>query len=108
MMDATPLCKKGFHPMRPELDSKGMFESKFVPRRRTNKVDYYFIDYDLSRHFEEGTEREVVGDDGPRNRPPEVFNIHGYDPYPADVFYLGSVFYDEFLAVGSSCFTKKK
>lgn len=100
MMDAPSIFPNGFHPCNTAKDRGGRRGVKTIPRyKATGPIKYYFIDFGISRHYEEGKKHLVVGDDGADREVPEMSDKDFYDPFPADVFILGNVFKKRILPV---------
>ena len=103
MMDPRPIFPNGFHP----CDSTKNFNWKGSPKTydRTHKPPkYYLIDFGLSQFYDP--------EQGPMTLPPilgadkSVPEYQGegefipHDPYPVDVYYLGSMIKVNFIKVG--------
>lgn len=100
MMDAPSVFPNGFHPCHVAKDRGGFRRVKIIPRyKATGPIKYYLIDFGISRRYEEGKKRQVVGDDGADREVPEMSDKDFYDPFPADVFILGNVFKKHILPV---------
>ncbi|KAJ3001037.1 hypothetical protein NUW54_g6694 [Trametes sanguinea] len=95
MMDPRPLFPEGFHFASPEKNRDykvGLFNPKHYSRTGC-PTKYYFIDFGLSRSF------------SPENKAPRSWPIWGgdrtvpefhksgkpCDPFPTDIYYLGSL-----------------
>ena len=98
MMDGRLLYPQGHHPVRTDHLPDGANEARPLPRSSSN-VRYYFIDFGLSRLFQEGESTLVLGCTGRDKEIPELSNEVPYDAYRADVFALGNLYYKEFLSV---------
>ncbi|KAI0722005.1 hypothetical protein C8T65DRAFT_724342 [Cerioporus squamosus] len=62
-------------------------------------IDYYFIDFGISSHFEpDDTNRLVTGTKGLDEDVPELSADVPYDPFKVDIFILGNLFYGLFFA----------
>lgn len=106
MMDAHPLYPEPWHPL--DIDVTLDFKRKAEHYYRTaHPVKYCYIDFGLSRRYEEGKgpgkamERIVMGGD---KSPPE-YHIPGVDrcdPFPTDVYHLGSLIRKDFIEVSCS------
>ena len=102
MMDGTPMYPDGWHPYMPifRRDYSGLVKH-FTRTQRPPK--YFFIDFGLSRKYNP--------DDGPPLEPPifggdksvPEFQGEGHskpsNPFPTDVYYLGSFIREGFLEV---------
>lgn len=100
MMDAPSLFPNGFHPCSATKDRGGFHRIKSIPRyKASGPVNYYFIDFGISRHYEDGQQHLVIGDDGADREVPEMTDIDFYGPFPADVFIIGNIFRKHFLPV---------
>ncbi|OBZ69510.1 hypothetical protein A0H81_10164 [Grifola frondosa] len=96
MMDGRPLYPNGHHPLRRNHTVDGIFE---IPplSRIDHPVKYYFIDFDLSRHFPEGTAPSVLGRVGRDKEVPELSSDTPYDAFKVDVYALANLYDKEFL-----------
>jgi len=98
MMDAPSVFPNGFHPCNTTKDRLGFRRVKTIPRYKApGPIQYYFIDFGNSRHYEGNDDHLVIGDDGADRDVPEMTDVDFYDPFPADVFILGNVFKKRFL-----------
>lgn len=89
---------KGFHPIFCDLDTNGR-PAHPIHRSKTRGVKYYFTDFGISNRFREGELRLVLGKSGLDQAVPELSNVHGYDPFKADIFILGNVLRRNFVLV---------
>ncbi|TFK83980.1 hypothetical protein K466DRAFT_554244 [Polyporus arcularius HHB13444] len=97
MMDGRALYPEGHHPVRRKYSADAIHELR--PLSRTNcPVRYYFIDFGLSKMFEEGESTLVLGRTGRDKQIPELSSVVPYDAYRADVFALGNLYYKEFVS----------
>ncbi|PIL24563.1 hypothetical protein GSI_12447 [Ganoderma sinense ZZ0214-1] len=97
MMDGRTLYPEGHHPVRTDFLPDGANDARPFPRSSAN-VRYYYIDFGLSRLFEEGESPLVLGRTGRDKEIPELSNEVPYDAYRADVFALGNLYYKEFIS----------
>ena len=102
MMDATRMFPHGFHPtMNVFLPHDISAPAPILPRLEVG-VKYYFIDYQISSYFPNGTERQLVlGLSGYDRDVPELSDEVPYDPFKVDIFTIGNVLRREFVAVSS-------
>ena len=101
-MDAPSVFPNGFHPANSSKDRGGVQSVITIPRHKASgPIKYYYIDFGISRRYEEGEKHIVIGDDGDDREIPEMSDVDVYDPFPADVFILGNVFRKRFLSVSS-------
>ncbi|KLO13855.1 hypothetical protein SCHPADRAFT_889747 [Schizopora paradoxa] len=98
MMDAPSMFPNGVHPCDFTRDRTGEERVRIIPRHKASgPINYYFIDFGISRLYEEDEAHLVVGNDGADQDIPEMSDIDEYDPFPADVFLLGNVFKKYFI-----------
>lgn len=103
MMDAPSVFPNGFHPCSITRDRGGVHGIKTIPRyKASGPIRYYFVDFGISRLYEEGEEHSVIGGDGADQDIPEMADQDSYDPFPADVFIVGNVFKKHFIPVSST------
>ena len=100
MMDGRALYPEGHHPVRIEFLPDGAVDA-YPLARSGSQVRYLFIDFGLSKLFEEGGSTLVVGCTGRDKEIPELSNEVPYDAYRADIFALGNLYYKEFLSVSA-------
>lgn len=104
MMDPRPSFPKMFHPVKISRSRDFKSRAKFYTRKRPTQ--YMFIDFGLSVRFQPGQEHQAIPVFGGDKTVPEfVWKSRKlpYDPFPADVYYLGNLIREEFLQV-SACF----
>ncbi|KAF8267529.1 kinase-like domain-containing protein [Lactarius quietus] len=98
LMDATNMFPRGFHPVKDVFlpyDISAL--APIVPRLDVG-VKYYFVDYQTSSYFPEGTERQLVLGLAVSDRDvPELSNGVPYDPFKADIFTIGHILRREFV-----------
>lgn len=102
MMDGKPLFFEPWHPIDPQLHID--FSRKLKHRMRTERlVNYYFIDFGISRKYTEDEcppmEPIILGID---RTVPEFQAVDGHqpldaNPFPTDVHYLGNMIREQFL-----------
>lgn len=101
MMDAPSIFPNGFHPCSIIKDRGGRYLLKSIPRfKAAGPINYYFIDFDISRCYGLDDNHIVVGGEGADRDVPELSDVKLYDPFPADVFIVGNVIKKRFLQVG--------
>lgn len=101
MMDAAALYPAGFHPIQQDWSPDYTTSARVLPRTTSN-VKYYFTDFGISRRFEaDDDNRLVVGNKGLDQTLPELSDTVHYDPFKADIYFLGNVFKERFLQVGA-------
>lgn len=99
---------RGFHPVtNSSLPDNILRAAPVLPRARVQVmyyfIDYYFIDFGISSHFEpDDTNRLVTGTKGLDEDVPELSADVPYDPFKVDIFILGNLFYGLFFAVSPS------
>ena len=104
MMDGTPLYPNGFHPSWQEKDPGLLMRARYIHRRDSDGVKYYFIDFGISSVFKDDKEpRLAIGMWGLDQDIPELSWSEKYDPFPVDIRILGNVHKHYFMAV-SICF----
>ena len=65
MMDAPSLFPNGVHPCDLTRDRSGEERVRIIPRHKASgPINYYFIDFGISRLYEEGEEHLIYGTDG--------------------------------------------
>jgi hypothetical protein len=119
-MDTSGLSPKGIHPDRQERlpDSSG--DAKPLRRCKTQKpVRFYYADFGISTWFSEGEagekkseaalrkKRLVKGRLGLLQTVPELSDDDPYDPFGVDVFILGTLLWNTFVAVSAPCLTSR-
>ena len=92
MMDASLLFPRGFHPIV-QTSLPDAVTPAPVLSRSTARVQYYFIDFGISTHFDlnSSSPRLVTGQDGLDQEPPELSRTIPYDPFKLDVFLIGNL-----------------
>ncbi|KAJ7147661.1 hypothetical protein C8R43DRAFT_1010342 [Mycena crocata] len=107
MMDASKLYADGFHPQQYWLDRDWKYDAKQSSTRTKCNPRYHLIDFGLSRLYH------------PSNGPPEDLPVFGgdktvpefqgegrqrpYNPFPTDIYYLGSMVRTEFIQTYFGC-----
>ena len=94
MMDSRRLIPKGFH-----FSWQWSHEPPFYLQRLCHTtrsavapVDYFFIDFGLSRSFSSYEKRHLVTGKGGQNKTvPELSSEIPYDPFKVDIYQLGGV-----------------
>lgn len=103
MMDPKPLYPNMFHPASTDSDLAYKGFAKHYSRI-ARPVKYYIIDFGISRRFNpaHGPPLELPIQGGDRSAP-EILSSNGQalDPFPTDVYYLGSMINRNFLQVRS-------
>lgn len=101
-MDAGPLYPTSWHPAK--INRNRNFKGQAKHSNRTAKpVKYYFIDFGNSRQYrpEERPPMEPIMLGGDKSPPEHNMGLRSCDPFPTDVYYLGNLIREEFLAVSS-------
>lgn len=101
MMDGTPLFPEDHHPIRHNL-SPDIAHFARCYSRLERPVKYYFIDFGMSTHFEEGDSPYVLGAKGGDQDPPELSNEVPYNAFMLDIYILGHLYELKFLQVGDN------
>ena len=104
MMDATPLYPIPYHPMRRsrlrDFSDHGWFDPTHYTRTERT-VKYYIIDFGISRRYnpDDGPPLEdpIIG--GDKSVPEFQVSLEPCNPFPTDIYYLGSVIRNTFLHV---------
>lgn len=99
MMDASTLYPSGFHPIYKGFlpDVSGL--APHLPRGSA-PVTYYLIDFGISTRFSpDDPSKLVLGTNGIEDSVPELSKTVPYDPFKTDVYIIGALFCQEFLAV---------
>ncbi|KAI0669458.1 kinase-like domain-containing protein [Trametes maxima] len=95
MMDARPLYPSGHHPVRMHCAPDAIHDA--IPLSRADHpVQYYYVDFGLSKRFPPGAPSLVLGRVGRDMEIPELSNTVPYDAYKADIYALGNLFDKEF------------
>ncbi|EJF57684.1 hypothetical protein DICSQDRAFT_140238 [Dichomitus squalens LYAD-421 SS1] len=93
MYDPRPMYPNMFHPRKPNRTVDFKARAKHTTRTAA-PVRYYYIDFGLSRRYnpEDGPPREHPIEGGDKSVP-EFQNWNGelVDPFPTDIYYLGSM-----------------
>ena len=106
MMDASPLYPKPYHPVEPlrlwDFSDTGWFAGQPKHYTRTHRpVKYYFTDFGISRRYnpDDGPPLEdpILG--GDKTVPEFQVSLDPCNPFPTDVYYLGSMIRKTFLVV---------
>lgn len=109
MMDADAMYPDGFHPVDQSktLDWKG--KAKHFSRTE-RPPRYLIIDFGISvRFLGDSPPRELAVWGGDGDLPPEIQQQGAeYDPFPADVFYLGNIIKHHFTKVRLASFLPKR
>ena len=100
-MNADAMYPGGFHPVAQNKAPNWKGRAKHFSRTE-RPPRYYIIDFGISIRFplddSSPRARAVWGGDG--DRPPEIQRQGAeYDPFPADVFYLGNIIKHHFTEV---------
>lgn len=103
MMEASGMYPKGFHPSAKYLDLDVLFDAKYISRSKAKSVNYFFIDFEMSRIIKSGSDRHAGIQQGPSKLAPEIESGQPYDPFLADVYYLGNVYREYILEVCHLC-----
>lgn len=100
MMDPRPMYPSMYHPASPSYDRAFKKKAKFHSRTK-RPVRYYLIDFGLSRKYsaEEPSPREWPIWGGDKTVPEFQESDDPCDPYPTDIYYLGSMIRQHFLSV---------
>ncbi|VDB91733.1 unnamed protein product [Peniophora sp. CBMAI 1063] len=104
LMNAREMYPVGHHPVRQDRLPDGV--SGKAPRlaRWKVNVDYHYIDFGLSTHFDPNTtsdDRKVLNIGG-RTRAPEQSRTIPFDPFKADIYSLGRLLYMSIFKVYSN------
>jgi len=91
MMDGRLLYPDDHHPQRTQLTPDGSRLARHFSRTE-RPVRYYYIDWGLSSHFEEGESPYVLGAKCADRDAPELSNEYPYNAYMLDVFLLGHMY----------------
>jgi hypothetical protein len=100
MMEASGMFPQGFHPLFQNKDRDFNNSATHFTRTRC-PPKYYFIDFGISRQYDpaNGPPRELPIEGGDRTVPEFQAATGPCDPFPTDVYYLGNLIRQEFLAV---------
>ncbi|TFY62497.1 hypothetical protein EVG20_g6687 [Dentipellis fragilis] len=98
MMDATKLYPQPWHPsaIKQRRDWKG----KAKHHSRTQyPVEYYFIDYGLSKHYTQGRRLELPVHGGDKSAPENQEKKYNTpcDPFRTDIYYIGNLIREQFI-----------
>ncbi|KAI0773746.1 kinase-like domain-containing protein [Fomes fomentarius] len=99
MMDPTAMYPLGFHPIADLSLPDDVTTAAPVLARHSVPVTYYFVDFGISTIFNPNDpHRLVTGRGGLDQDVPELSEDIPYDPFKVDVFILGNLFRELFLA----------
>ena len=105
-MDATPLYPKPYRPMQKgrlnDLSDNGWFDGDPKHYSRTQRpVKYYLVDFGISRRYnpDDGPPLEYPILGGDKSVPEFRISVNPCNPFPTDVYYLGSMIRKLFLKV---------
>lgn len=99
MMDVTAMYPSGYHPLHWRRLADAATAAPTLPRSSV-PITYYLIDFGISTRFSQHEPSKLVlGIDGLENTVPELSKTVPYDPFKTDVYILGALFRQEFLAV---------
>ena len=94
MMDARRLIPKGFHFSSQSAHDSPFYLDKFkyTHRSAVASVDYFFIDFGLSKRFSRyGKRHLVIGKGGQNKTVPELSYEIPYDPFKVNIYQMGGV-----------------
>ena len=97
MLDPSQMYPSGFHPVK--INRKKNFKGKATAYTRTQRPPrYILIDFGLSRQY---PSREVVDDPlrGGDKTAPEHQSYRPSNPFHTDIYYIGNLIRDHFMAV---------
>jgi hypothetical protein len=99
MMDATPMYPQPYHPVSTtrlrDFSHRGWFSLDVPHYTRTQRpVKYYLVDFGISRRYDPNSgpplEYPILG--GDKSVPEFWLSLDdACDPFPTDVYYLGSM-----------------
>ncbi|KAI5120181.1 hypothetical protein M0805_002649 [Coniferiporia weirii] len=98
MMNANQMYPKGFHPVQYDFLPAYYDFAPYRKRREVKGMKYFFLDFGISTRFQEGEAREVVGRKCGDKDVPELSSLVPYDPFATDIFILGNLYKEQFLA----------
>lgn len=102
MMDVTAMYPNGYHPLHWRRLADAATAAPTLPRSSV-PITHYLIDFGISTRFsQDEPSKLVLGIDGLENTVPELSKTVPYDPFKTDVYILGALFHQEFLAVRPS------
>ena len=100
LMDATSLFPSGFHPVEQHTLADGSTTAPRISRLEARQVEYYFIDFGIAVRIPFGMDsKTTLGILGLDQDVPELSDTVPYDPFKVDIFILGNLFQNQFLAV---------
>lgn len=90
MMDASAMFPEMWHPCQESmrLDYTGASTAKYTRTRRPPK--YYYVDFGLSRQYDDETERLETALEGTDLSAPELQLLQAYEPFALDIYCLGN------------------
>ncbi|KIJ43467.1 hypothetical protein M422DRAFT_30896 [Sphaerobolus stellatus SS14] len=93
MMDSSNLIPEGFHYASDERhDDLTLISFRGRSRKAVAPVQYYFIDFGLSRHFKSFEDRIYLeGRVGQNKEVPEFIKDIPFDPFKLDIYQFGAV-----------------
>ncbi|KAF4613485.1 hypothetical protein D9613_008013 [Agrocybe pediades] len=95
-LDSSKVIPKGYHFYRSSSHEDGaptVFGFKWNSRWSVRPNRYYIIDFGLSVHCSSKSET-VVGEVGQDRTVPEMSDTIPYNPFTADIYQLGNMFYE--------------
>ncbi|THH20215.1 hypothetical protein EUX98_g8621 [Antrodiella citrinella] len=98
MMDGRPLYPDDHHPQQRHLTPDTSRYARHLSRL-DHPVKYYYIDWGMSSHFDEGDSPNVLGAQGADQDAPELSNVCPYNAFMLDIFILGHLYEVNFLQV---------
>ena len=99
-MDASPMFPNFHHPVKDMKNFEYTGPAKYY-QRTARPVKYFFIDFGIARRYESldppPLEDLVLG--GNKSLPEYRLKIDPCNPFPTDIYYLGSLFATTFIEV---------
>lgn len=108
MMDAAPLYPEPYHPVKTYMKRDFSGEAKHFTRTQ-RPTRYYWVDFGLSRRYnpQDGTPMEAPIWGGDKTVPEFQISNEPRNPFPTDIYYLGSLIRETFIQVGGMCVIKR-
>ncbi|KAG5351820.1 hypothetical protein C0989_004812 [Termitomyces sp. Mn162] len=91
MMDASKVIPRGVHFANTFTHDGVKYGLKWHPRWSVRPVQYYFIDFGLSKRYANDELETITGLNGQDRSVPELLVDRPYDPWKVDVYQLGNV-----------------
>lgn len=99
MYDASKMYPLSYHPTVPNFTPDARKRAPYISRTAAGGVKYFVTDFGISTHFADGNRGYVVGSACQDETVPELSEYIPYNPFPVDIYTLGSLFKEEIFEV---------